>query len=69
MGGVYNSDHLKDLAADITTASRAWNEELYDIVTDRRLPFKQFITYGYYEWFHISIELPKWEVIFKRSKS
>ena len=53
--GAYNSQHLKGLAADITTGSAKENEILFQLIQELNLPFDQLIDEKKFSWIHVSI--------------
>lgn len=56
VGGVANSDHLRGMAADITTGNTVANRRLFQLAIDLKLPFKQLIDENCFSWVHISYD-------------
>lgn len=54
IGGASNSDHLRGMAADITTGNKADNRRLFDLIASSGLPFRQLIDENQYSWVHVS---------------
>lgn len=57
VGGVHTSQHLKGMAADITTGNATDNRRLYQLAVNMGLPFDQLIGRKYdFGWLHISYD-------------
>lgn len=54
VGGVSTSQHLRGMAADITTGTISGNERLFKMIQDLGLPFDQLIDEKNLRWIHIS---------------
>ena len=54
VGGVGNSEHLKGMAADITTRTKEGNMKLFKLAQEMDLPFRQIIDESNLSWVHIS---------------
>lgn len=54
VGGVATSQHLKGMAADITTGTISGNERLFAMIQDLGLPFDQLIDEKGLRWIHVS---------------
>ena len=54
VGGATNSRHMRGEAADITTGSREWNRQLFDLIVENGIEFDQLIDESNYRWLHIS---------------
>ena len=53
--GASNSQHLKGLAADITSGSAEQNKILFQLVQELNLPFDQLIDEKNFSWIHVSV--------------
>lgn len=56
VGGAKNSQHLRGMAADITTGSVEGNKRLFDMVAQSDIQFDQLIDEKGYQWLHISYD-------------
>lgn len=54
IGGAGNSEHMKGMAADITTGNKEDNRRLFDLIAGCDLPFRQLIDEHRYSWIHVS---------------
>lgn len=54
VGGANNSDHVKGMAADITTGTKGGNKQLFELAKSLNLPFRQLIDEKQFAWVHIS---------------
>lgn len=54
VGGAKNSQHMRGEAADITTGSKEWNKQLFDMIVTSNIVFDQLIDESDYRWLHIS---------------
>lgn len=54
IGGAGNSEHMKGMAADITTGNKEDNLRLFDLIAGCDLPFRQLIDEHRYSWIHVS---------------
>lgn len=54
VGGVSTSQHLRGMAADITTGTIAGNKRLFALIQELHLPFDQLIDERSYQWIHVS---------------
>lgn len=55
VGGVATSQHVKGMAADISTRrGKAENEKLFKLAIELDLPFDQLIDENGYAWLHVS---------------
>lgn len=54
VGGAASSQHLKGMAADITTGTISGNERLWSLIQELDLPFDQLIDEKGLRWIHIS---------------
>lgn len=52
--GAKNSQHMRGEAADITTGSKEWNKQLFDMIVASDIVFDQLIDEKDYRWLHIS---------------
>lgn len=52
--GSLTSDHMKGMAADITTGSKASNKQLFELIQTLGLQFDQLIDEKGYKWIHVS---------------
>lgn len=56
VGGAINSQHIRGMAADITTGSIDGNRRLFALIEESELPFDQLIDEKGYKWLHISYD-------------
>lgn len=67
VGGAINSQHLRGMAADITTGSIDGNRRLFALIEESDLPFDQLIDEKGYKWLHISYDplkaIPRREIL------
>lgn len=54
VGGAATSQHLKGMAADITTGTISGNKQLFELVQKLGLPFDQLIDEKGMRWIHVS---------------
>lgn len=54
VGGTASSQHLKGMAADISTGTIAGNKRLFALIQELNLPFDQLIDERSYQWIHVS---------------
>lgn len=54
VGGAPTSQHLKGMAADITTGTILGNDKLFAMILDLGLPFDQLIDEKGLRWIHVS---------------
>lgn len=54
VGGAATSQHLKGLAADITTGTISGNKKLFALIQELGLPFDQLIDEKGLRWVHVS---------------
>lgn len=54
VGGSSSSQHLKGMAADITTGTISGNQRLWSLIQELDLPFDQLIDEKGLRWIHVS---------------
>lgn len=54
VGGVYNSNHLKGEAADITTGNKSDNIKLFNMIKNSSLDFDELIDEKKGSWVHLA---------------
>lgn len=54
VGGAINSDHLRGMAADITSGDREENKVIFELVQSMGLEFRQLIDECNFGWVHVS---------------
>lgn len=54
VGGSQSSQHLKGMAADITTGAISGNKKLWSLIQELDLPFDQLIDEKGLRWIHVS---------------
>lgn len=52
--GSPSSQHVRGMAADITTGNRADNRRLFQLIVDMKLPYDQLINESGFSWIHVS---------------
>jgi len=56
VGGSRTSQHLRGMAADITTGNKVDNRKLFQLAVDLKLPYCQLIDEKGYAWVHVSYD-------------